>query len=53
MDKLFKYYALDGRGIQGENKRPIDHAFSSAEAAFKISAFCLESAVPGLYRLLA
>ena len=53
MDKLFKYYALDGSGIQGANKRPINHTFSSAEAAFKISAFCLESAVPGLYRLLA
>ena len=53
MDKLFKYYALDGRGIQGANKRPINHTFSSAEAAFKISAFCLETAVPGLYRLLA
>ena len=53
MDKLFKYYALDGSGIQGANKRPINHTISSAEAAFKISAFCLESAVPGLYRLLA
>ena len=29
MDKLFKYYALDGRGIQGANKRPIDHAYDS------------------------
>ncbi len=46
MDKLFKYYALDGRGIQGANKRPIDHAYDSAEAAFKISTFCLETAVP-------
>ena len=53
MDKLFKYYALDGRGIQGANKRPIDHVYDSAEAAFKISTFCLESAVPGTYRLLA
>ena len=53
MDKLFKYYALDGRGIQGANKRPIDHAYDSAEAAFKISTFCLETAVPGTYRLLA
>ena len=53
MDKLFKYYALDGCGIQGANKRPISDAFDSAETAFKISAFCLETAVPGLYRLLA
>ena len=53
MDKLFKYYALDGNGIQGANKRPISDAFDSAETAFKISAFCLETAVPGLYRLLA
>ena len=53
MDKLFKYYALDGRGLQGANKRPISDAFDSAETAFKISAFCLETAVPGLYRLLA
>ena len=53
MDKLFKYYALDGCGIQGANKRPISDAFDSAETAFKISAFCLETAIPGLYRLLA
>lgn len=53
MDKLFKYYALTGCGIQGVRKRPIDHAFDSAEAAFKVSPFCLESAVPGTYRLLA
>lgn len=53
MDKLFKYYALDGRGVQGANKRPIDHAYDSAEAAFKISTFCLETALPGTYRLLA
>ena len=53
MDKLFKYYALDGSGIQGANKRPISDAFDSAETAFKISAFCLETAIPGLYRLLA
>ena len=53
MDKLFKYYALTGGGIQGARKTPIDHAFDSAEAAFKVSTFCLESAVPGNYRLLA
>ena len=52
MDKLFKYYALTGGGIQGARKTPIDHAFDSAEAAFKVSTFCLETAVPGTYRLL-
>lgn len=53
MDKLFKYYALDGSGLQGAHKRPIDHVYDSAEAAFKVSTYCLESAVPGTYRLLA
>jgi len=53
MDKLFKYYALTGGGIQGTRKTPIDHTFDSAEAAFKISTYRLETAVPGTYRLLA
>lgn len=53
MDKLFKYYALTGGGIQGARKTPIDHTFDSAEAAFKVSTYCLESAVLGTYRLLA
>ena len=53
MDKLFKYYALTGGGIQGARKTPIDHTFDSAEAAFKVSTYCLESAVPGTYRLPA
>ena len=49
MDKLFKYYALDGSGLQGAHKRPIDHVYDSAEAAFKVSTYCLESAVPGTF----
>ena len=53
MDKLFKYYALTGGGIQGTCKTPIDHVYDSSEAAFKVSTYCLESAVPGTYRLLA
>ena len=53
MDKLFKYYALTGGGIQGAHKTPIDHVYDSAEAAFKVSNYCLESAVLGTYRLLA
>lgn len=53
MDKLFKYYALTDGGIQGARKTPIDHAYDSAEAAFKVSTFCLETAVLGTYCLLA
>lgn len=49
----FKYYALTSGGIQGAYKVPVNHAYKSKEAAFKISTFCLEGYIPGTYRLLA
>lgn len=49
----FRYYPLIGGGLDGGYKRPLDHSYDSKEGAFKISAFCLESFVPGAYRLIA
>lgn len=49
----FEYHALIGVGYEGTNKRPIDKACHSKEAAFRISNYCLESSIPGMYRLLA
>ena len=48
----FKYYALMGGGLGGAYKRPLE-ARNSKEEAFKVSTFCLESFVPGMFRLLA
>ena len=53
MKNGFKYYPLMGGGLGGAHKRPIDHAYDSKENAFKISTFCLENYVPGMFRLLA
>lgn len=53
MEKLFKYYALIGGGLGGAYKTPLNHYNDTKEQAFKHSAYCLESAIPGTYRLLA
>ena len=53
MNDRFKYYALVGGGLQGANKRSIGHASRSKEDAFRLSTYCLETFIPGTYRLLA
>lgn len=42
-----------GGGPGGAYKIPLDHYNDTKEQAFKHSGYCLVSAIPGTYRLLA
>ncbi len=51
-DQVFLYYPLIGGGKFGVERQPMN-ACRSKEQAFRCSNYCLQSMMPGMFRLLS
>ncbi len=51
-DQVFQYYPLIGGGKFGVERQPMN-ACHSKEQAFRCANYCLQSMMPGIYRLLS